>query len=87
MTDPPTPAATLGAMAKQSKKPADLNRLAASIVGDATDERSREPEGRHAAAGRAGGLKGGKVRASRMTAEERSESARKAARARWDTGT
>jgi len=25
-------------MAKQSKKPADLNRLAAAIVGDATDD-------------------------------------------------
>jgi len=33
--------------------------------------------------GRKGGLKGGKARASRMTKEELSESARKAARARW----
>jgi hypothetical protein len=33
--------------------------------------------------GRLGGLKGGPARAARMTAEERSESARKAARARW----
>lgn len=32
--------------------------------------------------GRRGGLKGGKARARRLTAEERSESARKAARAR-----
>ena len=70
-------------MAKQSKKPADLNRLAAAIVGDATDETPQEPEGRHAAAGRIGGEKGGKVRASRMTAEERSQAARKAAKARW----
>jgi hypothetical protein len=30
-------------MAKQSKKPADLNRLAAAIVGDATDETPPEP--------------------------------------------
>ena len=37
-------AATLEAMAKQSKKPADLNRLAAAIVGDATDETPQEPE-------------------------------------------
>jgi hypothetical protein len=29
-------------MAKQSKKPADLNRLAAAIVGDATDESAPE---------------------------------------------
>jgi hypothetical protein len=33
--------------------------------------------------GRRGGLKGGKARAAKMTPEERSESARKAARARW----
>ncbi len=38
LTGPPTPAATLQSMAKQSKKPADLNRLAASIVGDATGQ-------------------------------------------------
>jgi hypothetical protein len=35
------------------------------------------------AASRKGGLKGGKARAEKMTAEERSESARKAAAARW----
>ena len=34
--------------------------------------------------GRRGGKKGGKARAAKMTPEERSESARKAARARWD---
>ncbi len=33
--------------------------------------------------GRRGGMKGGKARAAKMTAEERSESARKAAKARW----
>jgi hypothetical protein len=33
--------------------------------------------------GRRGGLKGGPARAKKMTAEERSESARKAAKARW----
>jgi hypothetical protein len=33
--------------------------------------------------GRDGDLKGGKARAMKMTPEERSESARKAARARW----
>jgi hypothetical protein len=75
-------------MAKQSKKPADLNRLAAAIVGDATDEDRPGPEeGKNPAAvalGRKGGEKGGTVRASRMTAEERSEAARKAAKARWD---
>ena len=33
--------------------------------------------------GRRGGLKGGKARAAKMTPEERKESARKAAAARW----
>jgi len=35
------------------------------------------------ALGRLGGLKGGKARAERLTARQRAESARKAARARW----
>ena len=45
-----------------------------------------EDEGKDPAAvalGRKGGLKGGKARAANMTKKERSESARKAARARW----
>jgi len=33
--------------------------------------------------GRRGGLKGGKARAAKMTPEERSESARKAAKPSW----
>lgn len=70
-------------MAKRSKKPADLNRLAAANVGDATDETPLEPESSQARAGRAGGLKGGKVRAERMTPAERSQAAKRAARARW----
>jgi hypothetical protein len=74
-------------MAKQSKKPADLNRLAAAVVGDATDDTPQEPESQQARAGRLGGAKGGKVRASRMTAEQRSEAARRAAKARWKSKT
>lgn len=35
------------------------------------------------ALGKLGGSKGGKARAANMTPEERSESARKAAKARW----
>lgn len=72
-------------MAKRSRKPADLNRLAASIVGDATDESTEEPESGQAQAGREGGLKGGKVRASRLSPERRSEIARAAAQARWNS--
>lgn len=70
-------------MPKRSKKPADLNRLAAAIVGDATDETPQGTESARARAGRKGGVKGGKARAANMTAEERRESARSAARARW----
>lgn len=74
-----------GDMAKQSKKPADLNRLAAAIVGDATDETPQEPESQRAKAGRAGGLKGGKRRAKRLSPRRRSEIARAAAEARWNS--
>lgn len=70
-------------MAKRSKKPADLNRLAAAIVGDATDETPPEQESPQSRAGRKGGLKGGRTRARRLSAKERSEAAQKAARARW----
>lgn len=70
-------------MPKRSKKPADLNRLAAAIVGDATDESPVEPESSHARAGRIGGIKGGKARAKGLTPERRSEIARAAAQARW----
>lgn len=72
------------------KRPADLNRLAASIVADATSEEA-EPdpyEGKNPAAvelGRQGGLKGGRARAEKLTAQQRSEIARKAAAARWAT--
>jgi len=78
-------------MPKRSRKPRDLNSLAASIVEQATDEsapgRAPEPEPEQNAAavalGRRGGLKGGKARAAKLTAEQRSESARRAVRARW----
>jgi len=74
----------------KKKRPADLNKLAASIVADATaedDEQDDPDDGKDPAAvalGRKGGLKGGKARAEKLTPEQRSEIARKAARARWD---
>jgi len=70
-------------MAKQSKKPADLNRLAAAIVGEATDETPPKPESQRARAGRAGGTKGGRARAEKLSPERRSEIATAAAHARW----
>lgn len=72
-------------MAKQSKKPADLNRLAAAIVGDATDETPPKPESQHVRAGRLGGSKGGKSRAESLSSERRREIAKAAAAARWKT--
>ena len=45
-------------MPKRSKKPADLNRLAAAIVGEATDETPQESENQRARAGRLRGEKG-----------------------------
>jgi hypothetical protein len=74
-------------MPKRSKKPADLNRLAAAIVGDATNGEVESVDDKKnpaaVALGRKGGLKGGKARAASMSAEERSAAARKAAKARW----
>jgi hypothetical protein len=76
-------------MPKRSRKPADLNKLAASIVDDATGDSPPVDDGKDpeaVALGRKGGKKGGKARASNITAEQRSEAARKAAQARWSSG-
>ncbi|MDQ3620292.1 MAG: hypothetical protein M3391_09225 [Actinomycetota bacterium] len=75
-------------MPKRSSNPRDLNKMAASIVEQATsDEPPPDPdEGKDpnaVALGRKGGQKGGKARAAKLTAKERSEIAKKAARARW----
>jgi len=74
-------------MPDRSRKPRDLNSLAASIVADSTDDDKPAPgDTRDPAAvalGRKGGLKGGKARAAALTPEQRSEIARKAAASRW----
>ena len=76
-------------MADKRKRPRVLNRLAASLVADATGEdrdQTSADDGKDRAAvalGRKGGLKGGKARAAKISVEERSEIARKAAAARW----
>jgi hypothetical protein len=73
-------------MPKRSRKPPlDENRAAKSIL-DAIALRSGETDGKDPAAvalGRKGGLKGGPARKAALTAEQRTESARKAAEARW----
>jgi hypothetical protein len=76
-------------MPKRSSKPRDLNSMAAAIVAQATsDEPVPDPdEGKNPAAvalGRLGGQKGGKARAAKLTPEERSDIARKAAQVRWN---
>lgn len=73
---------------RSRKRPRDLNLLAESIVDDSTSEASaHEPApGKDPLAvelGRRGGLKGGKARAEKLTAERRSEIAKKAAAERW----
>ncbi len=73
---------------RSSKRPRDVNELAKQIVGEAVgDEPAFDPDaGKDPAAvalGRKGGLKGGKARAARLTPEERSEAARRAANKRW----
>jgi hypothetical protein len=60
---------------------ADLNQMAYRIVKQSTEPRG--PETPAQVNGRNGGLKGGKARAAKLTSEERSEIARKAAEARW----
>jgi hypothetical protein len=72
------------------KRPRDVNQLAKAIVDQATSEAAPEPpaadDGKNPAAvalGRLGGLKGGKARAQKLTATQRSKIAKKAARVRW----
>jgi hypothetical protein len=60
---------------------ADLNQMAYRVVQHATQP--QEPETPAQRTGREGGLKGGKARAEKLTSEERSAIARKAALARW----
>ena len=60
---------------------ADLNRMAARIVQESTEDAPGKTPAQ--TSGRTGGLKGGKARAAKLTAQQRSEIARKAAQARW----
>lgn len=73
-------------MRKRSRKPpADENRAAKSIL-DSISKLSGEDDGKDPAAvalGRKGGLKGGPARTAALTPEQRKDSARKAAEARW----
>jgi len=75
-------------MPDRSRRPRDSNQLAKLIVDIATGEveDTAADDGKNPAAvalGRKGGLKGGKARAESMTPDQRSEAAKRAARARW----
>jgi hypothetical protein len=77
-------------MPKRSRKTdRDPVEIARSIVDQVTGisvpekkpEKAKDPAA--VALGRKGGLKGGPARAAKLTAKQRSESARKAAETRW----
>lgn len=76
-------------MTNKSKRPADTNQRAKSIVdiatGEIEDNLKEEDLVKLAASamGRKGGLKGGKARAEKLSPERRAEIAKKAAAARW----
>ena len=66
---------------QKKKRPRDPNQLAKQVVAIAVGvlRDSPDPDPRM----RSGGLKGGKARAAKLTADERKAIAEKAARARW----
>jgi hypothetical protein len=72
---------------RSGKRPRDVNELARQVVDEATGEvpqpDAEEKDPLAVELGRRGGLKGGRARAEKLTPEQRSEAARKAARARW----
>lgn len=68
------------------KRSSNINVLASQIVAEATKEPTKEVPQKNPAAvalGRLGGLKGGKARAEKLSAEKRKEIAQRAAKARW----
>ena len=72
------------------KRPRDINQLAKFIVDVSTGDAELpecQPDGKNPAAielGKLGGQKGGKARAEKLSAVERSAIARKAAKTRWN---
>ncbi len=75
-------------MAKKTKLPADTNKRAKAIVdlvtGEQEEQKGIDPiKAAAAALGRKGGLVGGKARAKALSKKQRSDIAKKAAKARW----
>jgi len=82
----------MGKDTRKKKREHDFSVTAYQIVQEATGQvetdriepKTIDGKNPHAVAlGRLGGLKGGKARASKMTPEQRTEIAKKAAQARW----
>lgn len=74
-------------MRKHSRKPTDVNQIAHAMVeAIAAGQIPKTPDGKNALAvalGRRGGLKGGPARAAKLSKKQLSDSAKKAANARW----
>jgi hypothetical protein len=72
-------------MKKKTKLPTDAAQRARAVfdlaIGEVEPDPPKNP--RIQAAGRAGGAKGGKARARNLSPKERSQAAKKAAKARW----
>ncbi|MGB7622626.1 MAG: histone H1 [Terriglobia bacterium] len=69
-------------MAKRPRDPVQLAKQVFDIaIGEAEDTVSESK--RHPSKRRAGGLKGGKARAAKLSDTKRAEIAKKAAKARW----
>ena len=72
-------------MEKRKKQAHDFSVVAFRVVQEATGQIEPRPTKTFdpVALGRLGGLKGGKARAEKLTPDQRSEIAKKAAQARW----
>lgn len=68
---------------KGEKRPADVIGNAVKVMRIATGEESETGRDPAKELHRKGGLKGGSARAAKLTAEQRSEIAKKAASKRW----
>ncbi len=68
---------------RSSKRTPDVNVIAARIVSQVADGAHIVKNPAAVALGRLGGLKGGRIRAERLTSARKSEIAKKAALARW----
>lgn len=68
------------------KRPRDAAQLAKLIVDIATGEATDEPQSKHAAVRSAAGRSGAAARLKAIPPEERQETARLAASARWKKG-